>query len=260
MNSTAATITPTDNLKDQLHQIGLRALPVTLDDFLVCATEEGWSPRTLLEQMVHAEAAELVRRRLERRQRASGIKNFKFMDGFNWDWPTKIERDVVERALTLKFIRESRNLILVGPNGLGKTMIAENICHNAMLAGWSVLFRTATAIVEELRRQNPEGRRRKLRTYCNVPLLCVDEVAYLSSDKEAADVLCEVISRRHERKPVIVTTNRTFEEWHEIFPGATCIPTLLDRLLHHADTIVIEGRSYRARESELEVAARGTKP
>jgi DNA replication protein DnaC len=87
-------------------------------------------------------------------------------------------------------------------------------------------------------------------------LLCVDEVAYLSRDDEVADVLCEVISRRHERKPVIVTTNRAFEEWNAVFPNATCIPTLLDRLLHHADTIVIEGRSYRARESELEAATR----
>jgi DNA replication protein DnaC len=143
---------------------------------------------------------------------------------------------------------------------MGKTMIAKNICHNAMLGGCSVLFRTANTIVEELRRQNPEARRRKLRAYCNVPLLCLDEVAYMSSEEEAADVLCEVISSRHERKPVIVTTNRAFEEWHEIFPGATCIPTLLDRLLHHADTIVIEGHSYRARESELEAAARRTKP
>jgi DNA replication protein DnaC len=157
-------------------------------------------------------------------------------------------------------VREARNLVLMGPNGLGKTTISANVCHAAMLAGYSVLFRTATTIVEELRRQNPEGRRRKIRAYCNVPLLCLDEVAYLASDEEAADVLCEVISRRHERKPVIVTTNRAFEEWHEVFPNATCVATLLDRLLHHADTIVIEGRSYRARESELEAAARRNKP
>jgi len=249
MNLTAATITQTDNLTDQLHQIGLRALPANLDEFLARATGDGWSPRTLLEQMAHAEAEERLRRRLERRLRESGVKRFRPMSDFDWDWPSKIERAVIERALTLDFVREARNLVLMGPNGLGKTTISANICHAAMLAGYSVLFRTATTIVEELRRQNPEGRRRKLQTYANVGLLCIDEVGYLSSVDETADLLCEVINRRYERKSVLVTTNRDFEEWHGVFPNATCVATLLDRLLHHADAIVIEGRSYRAREA-----------
>jgi DNA replication protein DnaC len=259
MNSTAAEINPLDPLTAQLHLIGLRALPPTLDQFLARAKKERWSAHTVIENLAHAEAEELDRRRLERRRRASCIKTFKPMADFDWSWPSKIDREVIERALALGFLRENRNLVLMGPNGVGKTMIAMNICHKAMLAGFSVLFRTATTIVEELRRQSPEGRRRKLRAYCNVPLLCVDEVAYLSSDDEAADVLCEVISRRHERKPVIVTTNRAFGEWNAVFPNATSVATLLDRLLHHADTIVIEGRSYRARESERESAVRAGK-
>src|SRR5215469_3522823 len=144
-------------------------------------------------------------------------------------------------------------------NGLGKTMIAQNICHGAVLAGYSVLFRSAAALLEELHRQNSEGRRRKLRTYANVGLLCIDEVGYLSFDDKAADLLYEVVNRRYERKPVILTTNRPFKEWNEIFPNATCIVTLLDRLLHHADVTVIEGDSYRVRESEQETALRRRK-
>src|ERR1700676_2439309 len=151
------------------------------------------------------------------------------------------------------------NLILVGRNGLGKTMIAQNICHAAVLAGHSVLFRSAAALLEELHRQSPEGRRRKLRTYSNVGLLCIDEVGYLSFDDKAADLLYEVVNRRYERKPVILTTNRPFKEWNEVFPNATCIVTLLDRLLHHADVTAIEGDSYRMRESEQETAARRRK-
>ena len=135
-------------------------------------------------------------------------------------------------------------------------MIAQNICHAAVLAGSSVPFRPAPALLEDLQRQTPEGRRRKLRTYANVGLLCIDEVGYLSFDDKAADLLYEVINRRYERKPVIVTTNRPFKEWNEVFPNATCITTLLDRLLHHADVTVIEGDSYRVRESEREAAAR----
>jgi len=166
---------------------------------------------------------------------------------------------VIERALTLDFLAEARNLILVGRNGLGKTMIAQNICHAAVLAGRSVLFRSAAAILEELQRQGPEGRRIKLRTYANAGLLCIDEVGYLSFDDKAADLLYEIINRRYERKPLLLTTNRPFKEWNEVFPNATCIVTLLDRLLHHADVTVIEGDSYRVRESEQETAARRKK-
>jgi DNA replication protein DnaC len=245
---------PANSLPAHLTQIGLRALPGQLDDFLARATKARWSPRQLIEQLVQAEAAERSRRSLER-----GLKSFKPMADFEWNWPAKIERGVIERILTLDFLPENRNLVLVGPNGLGKTMIAQNICPAAVLAGSSVLFRSAPALLEELQRQSPEGRRRKLRTYANVGLLCIDEVGYLSYDDKSADLLFEVINRRYERKPVIVTTNRPFKEWNEVFPNAACIVTLLDRLLHHADVTVIEGKSYRIRESEQETAARRKK-
>ncbi len=260
MNSPTPTTTIlTYSLATQLQQIGLRALPAELDDFLARATKARWSPRVLLEQLAQTEAAERSRRSLERRLRLSGLKSFKPMADFDWAWPTKIERDVIERALSLDFLQEGRNLVLVGRNGLGKTMMAQNICHAAVLAGSSVLFRSAAALLEDLQRQIPEGRRRKLRSYANVGLLCIDEVGYLSFDDKAADLLYEIINRRYERKSVIVTTNRPFKEWNEVFPNATCIATLLDRLLHHADVTVIEGNSYRVRESEQETAARRRK-
>ena len=260
MNSPAIlTTTPSNSLAAQLEQIGLRVLPGELDDFLARATKARWSPRVLLEQLTQAEIGERSRRSLERRLRLSGIKRFKPMADFEWTWPTKIERDVIERALTLDFLQEARNLVLVGRNGLGKTMIAKNICHAAILAGRSVLFREAPALLEEMHRQTPEGRHRKLRSYANVGLLCIDEVGYLSFDDKAADLLYEVINARYERKSVIITTNRPFKEWNEVFPNATCIATLLDRLLHHAEVTVIEGDSYRIRESEQETAARRRK-
>jgi DNA replication protein DnaC len=253
------TTTPSHSLSAQLQHIGLRALPAQLDDFLARAAKARWSARQILEQLAQAEIAERSRRSLERRLRLSGIKRFKPMADFEWSWPRKIERDVIERALTLDFLPEGRNLVLVGRNGLGKTMIAQNICHAAVLAGYSVLFRPAAALLEDLHRQSPDGRRRKLRTYANIGLLCIDEVGYLSFDDKAADLLYAVVNRRYERKPVILTTNRPFKEWNEVFPNATCIVTLLDRLLHHADVTVIEGDSYRVRESEQETAARRRK-
>ena len=160
MNSPATT--PSSSLSAQLRLIGLRAVPADLDDFLSRATKSRWSPQQLIEQLVRAETDERSRRSMERRLRYTGIKGFKPMADFDWTWPTRIERDVIERALTLDFLSESRNLVLVGRNGLGKTMIAQNVCHAAVLAGSSVWFRSAPALLEDLHRQTPEGRRRKL--------------------------------------------------------------------------------------------------
>ena len=136
MNSpTRATTTPSNSLPAQLEQIGLHALAAEVDDFLARATKQRWSPRQILEHLTQTEAAERAHRSLERRLRLSEIKKFKPMADFDWSWPTKIERDVIERALTLDFLPEARNLILVGTNGLGKTMIAQNICHHGGAGG-----------------------------------------------------------------------------------------------------------------------------
>jgi DNA replication protein DnaC len=258
MTSPKTTI-PTSSLKMQLDKIGLRTISQNLDDFIARATTGRWSPRMLLEQLSQIETDERSRRSLERRLGLSGIKKFKPMADFDWDWPKKIERDVIERALTLDFIKEARNVIMIGGNGLGKTMIAKNICHAAVLAGYSVLFRSASALIEDLQCESPETRRRKLRTYGNAGVVCIDEVGYLSYDDNAADLLYEVINRRYERRSVIVTTNRGFKEWNEVFPNASCIVTLVDRLTHHADVTKLEGESYRLRESEIEAAARRRK-
>ncbi len=258
MNLPSTTTTRSD-LETQLESIGLRALARDLDDFVARATKGRWSPRMILEELQRAEITDRARRSLERRLKRSGFRKFKPMADFDWDWPKKIERDVIESALTLDFIREGRNLVLIGPNGIGKTMIVQNICHSAALAGYSVLFRSAAALIEDLQCESPEGRRRKLRAYGTLGALCIDEVGYLSFDDKAADLLYEVITRRYERRSVIVTTNRAFKEWNEVFPNASCIVTLVDRLTHHSDVTSIEGKSYRLRESELEAAQRRNK-
>lgn len=258
MNS-AKTTTPTNDLNSQLEKIGLRATSKNLDDLIARATTGRWSPRVLLEYMAQMETEDRSRRSLERRLGLAGIKKFKPMADFDWNWPKKIERDVIERALTLDFIKEARNLVMTGNNGLGKSMIAKNICYAAVLAGYSVLFRSASAIIEDLQCESPAARRRKLRTYGNAGLLCIDEIGYLAYDDNAADLLYEVINRRYERRSVIVTTNRGFKEWNQVFPNASCIVTLVDRLTHHSDVTKIEGESYRLRESELEAAARRKK-
>jgi len=253
---TSRTPMLTNDLAPALSRIGLTAISQNLDDFLARATTGRWSPHALLEELYQLEAHERARRSLERRLRLSRIGRFKPMADFDWNWPTDIDRDLVERALTLDFVREGRNFILVGNNGLGKTMIAKNIAHTAVLAGLSVLFRSAPDILEDLLCDSPEARRRKMRFYARPALLCIDEVGYLSYDSNAADLLYQVVNRRYEQRSILMTTNKSFKDWNQVFPNASCIVTLLDRLTHHADVTVIRGKSYRIRESEQEASTR----
>jgi DNA replication protein DnaC len=210
----------------------------------------------VLEELARSELRERSRRSLERRLSRSRIGRFKPMADFDWNWPKKIDRATIERALTLDFIPDARNLILMGSNGLGKTMIAKNIAHAAILAGYTVLFRTAPEILADLHCDSPQLLRRKLKYYARPHLLAIDEVGYLSYDTAAADLLYEVVNHRYEYRSILITTNKAFKDWNTVFPNATSIATLLDRLTHHADITLIEGQSYRVRESEMEIAVR----
>jgi DNA replication protein DnaC len=256
---TSPATNPTTDLARQLVQIGLHATAAGLDDFIARATTTRGNARALLDMIVRTEIQERSRRSLERRLQRARLGRFKPMADFDWNWPKRIDRDVIERALTLDFIREGRNLILLGTNGLGKTMITKNIAHQAILAGHSVLYRTAPDLIADLQIDSPESRRRRLAHYARPQLLCIDEVGYLAYDAHAADLLYEVVNRRYEQKSVVITTNRAFKDWNTVFPNAACIATLLDRLTHHADVTVFEGQSYRVRESEQESAARRKK-
>jgi len=171
MDSLATTTTPTNDLTRQLAHIGLHATAAGCDDFIARATKSRWSPRTMLEEIARGEMGERARRGLERRLTRARLGRFKPIADFDWNWPTKIERDAIERALTGEFIREGRNFILIGTNGLGKTMISKNIGHAAILAGHSVLFRTAAELLDDLQVDSPELRRRRLAHYARPSLL-----------------------------------------------------------------------------------------
>ena len=257
---TQATMSKTTDLKEQLAQIGLLALAECVEDFLARAAKGRLSPRQIIEEIVRLETTEGARRSLERRLVRSRIGRFKPITDFDWGWPKKIERDVIERALTLDFLEDGRNFVLLGANGLGKTMIAKNLAYQAAVAGYSVLFVTAAELLDDLRSEVAQSTfRRKLTKYASPRLLVIDEVGYLSYDHHAADLLYKVIDRRYERNPIVLTTNLAFRDWNTVFPNATSIATLLDKLTHHADVTMIEGPSYRVHESQKEAAARRKK-
>ena len=208
-------------------------------------------------QMLAWEAAERGRRSLERRLRAAHIGRFKPLADFDWAWPKSIERGAVEELMTLDFLKEASNVVLVGPNGVGKTMCACNLGYQAVLAGHTALFTTAGNLLGELAALDSDSAlRRKLRQYAAPDLLVIDEVGYLSYSNRHADLLFELVSRRYQNKSTVVTTNRAFAEWGQVFPNAACVVSLVDRLMHRAEVVRIDGASYRAKEADERNALR----
>ncbi len=242
----------TTDLREQLGLLGLRHTAQALDDLVALATKSRWATQQILEHVARIELEDRARRSLERRLGRSRLGRFKAMADFDWAWPKVIDRDAVEAALRLDFLEKTHNVVLVANQGLGKTMIAQNIAHAAVQAGHSVLFTTAAQMLLDLGSQeSARGLDQRLRHYCTrTGLLVVDEIGYLSYDNRNADLLFQVVSRRYEKRSVVLTTNLTFSDWPTVFPNAACTTALIDRLVHHSEIITIEGKSYRAREAE----------
>jgi len=238
-------------LVDRLRDLGMRATAAQLSDVVARATKERWGAMQIFEHVADLEEKDRALRSLERRLSRSRLGRFKPIADYDWSWPTRIDRDRVEAALRLEFLAETRNVVLVAPQGLGKTMIAQNIAHEAILAGHSVLVVTAAQLLLDLAAQDSaRSLERRLRHYAKQSLLIIDEVGYLAFDNRNADLLFQVIARRYERKSLVLTTNLPFRDWPTIFPNATCATALIDRVIHHADVVAIEGKSYRLRQAE----------
>ena len=160
--------------------------------------------------------------------------------------------------MSLEFIAEAANVVLVGPNGVGKSMMVKNVAHQALIRGHTVRFTTAGELLGDLAALDSDtALRRRLRHYAAPDLLVIDEIGYLSYSNRHADLLFELVSRRYEAKSTVVTTNKAFSDWSEVFPNAACVVSLVDRLIHHSEVISIEGESYRLKEAKERSEQRG---
>ncbi len=203
-----------------------------------------------LEKLLRWEYEERRQRSLQRRFNNARLGRFKPLDEFDWQWPTKIDQAAIHSAMQLGFLSDASNVILIGSNGVGKSTIAQNLGYQAVIQGYTVLFTTAANMLSDLAAQDGDNAlRRRLQHYSRPKLLLIDEIGYLSYSNRHADLLFEIVNRRYEQSSTIVTTNRPFAEWNEVFPNAACVVSLIDRLIHHAEIISIEGESYRMKEA-----------
>jgi len=208
-------------------------------------TEVSW-----VEQLVHWEEQERSQRSLDRRLTSARIDRFKPITEFDWGWPKACDRGMIEDWMQLHFMKDATNLILCGPNGVGKSMIACNIAYQSVIDGYTALFTTAGGMLNELAALDSDSAlRRRIKHYTQPQLLIIDEVGYLSYSNRHADLLFEIITRRYEEHSTLITTNKPFTEWRDIFPNAACVVSIIDRLVHHSEIVNIEADSFRLKEA-----------
>lgn len=214
------------------------------------AAQQGWSHADYLERVLEGECHRRRENRIQRRLQAARFPVPKTLDTFDWSWPKKIDRTHVMDLMRLAFLETHSNVIVLGGVGLGKSHIAAAVGRQACLEGHSVLWVSTIDMINALvAAQAAQRLRKELKKYLAPELLILDELGYLPIDKQGADLLFQVIGSRYERGSILLTTNRPFKQWASIFNNDnTLASAVLDRLLHHAQTLVIEGQSYRMKD------------
>ena len=236
---------------DMLKSLQLLYPLQNLDAITHQAAQKAWSHRDYLDHLLEGECQRRQTNAIARRIREARFPVRKELADFNWNWPTKINCAQVQDLFRLEFVPTCTNAIFIGGVGLGKTHLATALGQRACEAGYRVLFTSAVGMVNTLSAAQASQRlRQELRRYTRPALLIIDELGYLPIDKLGADLLFQVFSDRYERGAIVLTTNKTYKHWPSIFNNdATLASAVLDRLLHHAETVLIEGKSWRMKDS-----------
>jgi DNA replication protein DnaC len=237
-------------LAEQLAALKLVAVAEQYATLATEAAQKQWPHVDYLARLIDGEAQRRHQMAIQRRVAAARFPCLKTLDQFDWNWPKKINRTQVQNLFRLAFLKDKTNVIFMGGVGLGKTHLASALAHEACLQGHSVLFTTAVDIINTLMAAQTVGRlKNELKHYLKPTILAVDELGYLPIDKAGADLLFQVISQRYEQGSILLTTNQPYKHWPKIFNNdSTLTSAVLDRLLHHAETVIVDGKSYRMKD------------
>jgi DNA replication protein DnaC len=237
-------------LSDHLAYLKLKYVADQHGPMAAEALRHHWDHLEYLRRLIEGEYNDQRQRRVAFRIKNARFPVIKTLEQFNWTWPRKINRLAVQNLFRLEFLTQKANVVFLGNVGVGKTHLATALGYAACLEGHPVLFAGAIEVINDLQAaQKNGGLKRALKKYLRPALLVLDEVGYLPIDQKGADLLFQVISRRYERGSIVLTTNKPFKQWASIFNNdSTIASAVLDRLLHHAETVVIEGTSYRMKD------------
>jgi len=235
-------------LREHLTFLGMTTTAEHLAAELDAARKQRTSPTQVLERLLEIEVQATRERRQRGRLRFARYPVLKTLEDFDFDFQPSLDRKVIAELSTLRFIEERRNIILLGPPGVGKTHLAIGLGVAASKAGYRTLFTSAADMVHTLQAANIEGTiTYKLRTYLGPSLLVIDELGYLPMDQVSANWIFQVVSRRYDKGSVILTGNRGFGDWGQVFADPVVAGAIVDRLLHNATVLNIRGKSYRMR-------------
>ena len=240
-----------NDLTQQLSYLKLPYIRQHHENVAQLAARKQWTHVHYLSELIRQEAGLRNDRTIQRRIRMARFPVVKTLDQFNWSWPQKINQAQIQNLFRLKFIEEKSNVVFIGGVGLGKTHLASALGYQACLKGHTVLFTSAIDTINDLISAQHSGRlKQELKKYLKPVLIILDELGYLPINKNGADLLFQIISQRYEQGSIVITTNRVFKDWPEIFNNdSTLTSALLDRLLHHTEAVVIEGKSYRMKQA-----------
>jgi DNA replication protein DnaC len=253
-------MTTANDPAEAVRSLGFRASAEAIRALVAHATKSKMSPAQTLLELAALEKRERDARNLAARAKAATIGPVKPLDRFDWTHPRSIERELFDELHeTLGFIERGENVLLRGQAGVGKSTLAKHLGLAALAKGHTVRFTTLAAVLADLlRRESIPAIERRLRRYTSCDLLIIDELGYVPCDSDAADLLFRIVSKRHESRAIIITTNLAYKQWGTVFGDAPCLGALVDRFAQHCHVLDIDADSWRDKE-RLEKKGRAPK-